>query len=69
MLREGQQNGKGYAPRPVGTHLAAVVVGLRRERGVSVSGPGVDQAEARTGLTGLEVKLLHAGGAPQPRKS
>ncbi|WP_327380625.1 hypothetical protein [Streptomyces sp. NBC_01207] len=58
MLREGQQNGEGYAPGSAATHLAAVVVGLR-ERGFSVSGD--DRAEARKSLTGLEVKLLQAG--------
>ncbi|MFD8638572.1 integrase, partial [Streptomyces sp. NPDC059656] len=58
MLREGRQNGKGYAPNSAGTHLAAVVTGLR-ERGTSVSGD--DQAEARKALGGLEVKLLQAG--------
>ncbi|MFE6835077.1 hypothetical protein ACFVFI_09615 [Streptomyces sp. NPDC057705] len=66
MLREGRQNGKGCAPSSAGTHLAAVVVGLR-ERGVCVSGD--DQAEARTALTGPEAKLPQAGGAPRPRKS
>ncbi|MFE7619037.1 integrase [Streptomyces sp. NPDC057496] len=58
MLREGQQNGRGYAPSSASTHLAAAVVGLR-ERGVTVSGD--DQAEARAGLEGLAVKLLQAG--------
>lgn len=58
MLREGQQNGKGYAPSSASTHLAAVVVGLRG-RGVQVSGD--DQAEARAALEGLAVKLLQAG--------
>ncbi|MFG3208083.1 integrase [Streptomyces sp. NPDC048192] len=58
MLREGQQNGKGYAPSSASTHLAAAVVGLR-ERGVKVSGD--DQAEARVALEGLAVKLLQAG--------
>ncbi|MDX2966456.1 site-specific integrase [Streptomyces acidiscabies] len=58
MLREGQQNGKGYAPSSASTHLAAAVVGLR-ERGVTVSGD--DQSEARTALEGLAVKLLQAG--------
>ncbi|MFJ4343339.1 integrase [Streptomyces sp. NPDC088915] len=58
MLCEGQQNGKGYAPSSASTHLAAAVVGLR-ERGVAVSGD--DQAEARTALEGLAVKLLQAG--------
>ncbi|MFF3843453.1 integrase [Streptomyces sp. NPDC001930] len=58
MLREGQQNGKGYAPTSASTHLAAAVVGLR-ERGVTVSGD--DQSEARTALEGLAVKLLKTG--------
>ncbi|MFG2761643.1 integrase [Streptomyces wuyuanensis] len=58
MLREGQQNGKGYAPSSASTHLAAAVVGLR-ERGVTVSGD--DQAEARAALEGLAMKLLKAG--------
>jgi integrase len=58
MLREGQQNGKGYAPSSASTHLAAAVVGLR-ERKVTVSGD--DQSEARTALEGLTVKLLQAG--------
>ncbi|WP_432158190.1 integrase [Streptomyces sp. bgisy153] len=58
MLREGQQNGKGYAPSSASTHLAAAVVGLR-QRGVTVSGD--DQAAARTALEGLAVKLLQAG--------
>jgi hypothetical protein len=58
MLREGQQNGTGYAPSSASTHLAAAVVGLR-QRGVTVSGD--DQAEARAALEGLAVKLLKAG--------
>ncbi|MET8276257.1 site-specific integrase [Streptomyces sp. NPDC005096] len=58
MLREGQHNGRGYAPSSAGTHLAAVVVGLR-ERGVHVSGD--DQGEARKALEGLAVKLLKSG--------
>lgn len=58
MLREGQQNGKGYAPTLASTHLAAAVVGLR-QRGVQVSGD--DQAAARAALEGLAVKLLQAG--------
>ncbi|MGA4803571.1 integrase [Streptomyces lavendulocolor] len=58
MLREGQQNGAGYAPSSASTHLAAAVVGLR-QRGVQVSGD--DQAAARTALEGLAVKLLQAG--------
>ncbi|AKL71074.1 integrase protein [Streptomyces sp. Mg1] len=58
MLREGRQNGRGYAPSSVSTHLAAAVVGLR-QRGARVSGD--DQAEARAALEGLAVKLLQAG--------
>lgn len=58
MLREGRQNGTGYAPSSASTHLAAAVVGLR-ERGLTVSGD--DQAEARAALEGLAVKLLQAG--------
>ncbi|MFI2209630.1 integrase [Streptomyces sp. NPDC020141] len=58
MLREGRQNGRGYAPSSASTHLAAAVVGLRR-RGVKVSGD--DQAEARAALEGLAVRLLQAG--------
>ncbi|MCX5410142.1 integrase (plasmid) [Streptomyces sp. NBC_00335] len=58
MLREGQQNGNGYAPSSADTHLAAVVIGLR-QRGAAVSGD--DQAEARKALAGLEVQLLQAG--------
>ncbi|MFF6888707.1 integrase [Streptomyces sp. NPDC012421] len=58
MLREGQQNGKGYAPSSASTHLAAAVVGLR-QRGVTVSGDA--QAEARADLEGLAVKLLQTG--------
>ncbi|MEN2424392.1 integrase (plasmid) [Streptomyces rimosus] len=58
MLREGQQNGTGYAPSSASTHLAATVVGLR-ERGVQVSGD--DQAAARAALEGLAVKLLQNG--------
>ncbi|MCQ8772066.1 integrase [Streptomyces telluris] len=58
MLREGQQNGSGYAPSSASTHLAAAVVGLR-ERGVSVSGD--DQGAARKALDGLAVKLLQEG--------
>ncbi|MGW5609522.1 integrase [Streptomyces sp. NPDC003753] len=58
MLREGRQNGTGYAPSSASTYLAAAVVGLR-ERGVKVSGD--DQAEARAALEGLAVKLLQAG--------
>lgn len=57
MLREGQTNGKGYAPASASTHLAATVVGLR-QRGAKVSGD--DQAEARVALDGLEVKLIKA---------
>ncbi|MEW1754176.1 integrase [Streptomyces angustmyceticus] len=58
MLREGQRNGKGYASSSAGTHLAAVVVGLR-DREVTVSGD--DQAAARKALDGLTVKLLKSG--------
>ncbi|MGW5695566.1 integrase [Streptomyces asiaticus] len=58
MLREGQQNGAGYAPSSASTHLAAAVVGLR-ERGAKVSGD--DQGAARAALDGLAVKLLQAG--------
>ncbi|WP_234433641.1 hypothetical protein [Streptomyces rimosus] len=58
MLREGRQNGTGYAPSSASTHLAAAVVGLRR-RGVKVSGD--DQAAARAALEGLAVRLLQAG--------
>ncbi|MFH8620161.1 integrase [Streptomyces sp. NPDC017979] len=58
MLREGQQNGAGYAPSSASTHLAAAVVGLR-QRGVTVSGD--DQAKARAALEGLAVRLLQAG--------
>jgi len=57
MLREGQQNSKGYAPASASTHLAAAVVGLRK-RGVKVSAD--DQAKARIALDGLEVKLIKA---------
>lgn len=58
MLREGQANGKGYAPSSAGTHLAAVVVGLR-DRGCAVTRD--DQAAARKALDGLAVLLLQAG--------
>ncbi|MFI9031161.1 integrase [Streptomyces sp. NPDC053560] len=58
MLREGQQNGKGYAATSASTLLAGAVVGLR-ERGVAVSAD--DQAAARTALDGLAVKLLQNG--------
>ncbi|MFD4032738.1 hypothetical protein ACFWVP_20055 [Streptomyces sp. NPDC058637] len=58
LLREGQQNGKGYALSSASTYLAAAVVGLR-ERGVTASGD--DQREARAALEGLAVKLLQAG--------
>ncbi|MBZ9593521.1 integrase [Streptomyces erythrochromogenes] len=58
MLREGRQNGTGYAPSSADTHLAAVTIGLR-QRGVAVSGD--DQAAARKALAGLEVGLLRAG--------
>ncbi|MFF1298119.1 MULTISPECIES: tyrosine-type recombinase/integrase [unclassified Streptomyces] len=55
MLRQGQTNGTGYAPSSASTLLAGTVVELRR-RGVTVSRD--DQAEARTALEGLAVKLL-----------
>ncbi|MFD0371129.1 integrase [Streptomyces sp. NPDC127114] len=58
MLREGQHNGKGYAPSSASTHLAAVVVGLR-QRGAAVSGD--DQAAARKALEDLTLQLLQAG--------
>ncbi|MFJ4493314.1 hypothetical protein [Streptomyces diastaticus] len=58
MLREGQQNGTGYAPSSASTHLAGAVVGLRR-RGVHVLGD--DQAAARSALEGLTVRLLQDG--------
>jgi integrase len=58
MLDRGQANGKGYAPSSASTHLAAVVVGLRK-RGVEVSRDV--QAEARAALEGIAVKLLQAG--------
>lgn len=55
MLRQGQTNGRGYAPSSASTILAGTVVELRR-RGVPVSRD--DQAEARRDLEGLAVKLL-----------
>ncbi|MFJ5638129.1 integrase [Streptomyces sp. NPDC093223] len=58
MLREGQQNGKGYAPSSASTILAGVVVGLR-ERGCAVTRD--DQAAARKALDGLAVRLLQEG--------
>jgi integrase len=58
MLREGRSDRRGYAPSSASTHLAAVVVGLRR-RQVEVSRD--DQAEARKALEGLTVKLLQNG--------
>ncbi|WP_226653006.1 hypothetical protein [Streptomyces hydrogenans] len=58
MLREGQQNGKGYAPSSASTHLAATVVGLR-QRGVAVS--GYAQAEARADLEGLAMNSSRPG--------
>ncbi|WP_329166939.1 integrase (plasmid) [Streptomyces sp. NBC_01717] len=58
MLREGQHNGRGYAPSSAGTHLAATVVGLH-ERVATVSSD--DESEARKALEGLAVKLLQAG--------
>ncbi|MFF8910538.1 site-specific integrase [Streptomyces olivaceoviridis] len=58
MLREGQQDGTGYAPATAKTHLAATTVGLR-QRGVTVSKDAT--SEARTAIEGLAVKLLKAG--------
>lgn len=58
MLREGRQDGTGYAPAAVKTHLAATTVGIRK-RGTAVSKDAV--AEARDALDGLAVKLLKAG--------
>lgn len=58
MVREGQQNGTGYASTSASTHLAAAVVGLR-QRCVQVSSD--DQAEARAALEGMTVKLLQNG--------
>lgn len=58
MLREGQQDGTGYSPATVKTHLAAATVGIR-QRGHHVSKDAV--AEARDALDGLAVKLLKAG--------
>ncbi|WP_437050562.1 integrase [Streptomyces sp. enrichment culture] len=58
MLRQGQQNGKGYAPSSASTILAGVVVGLR-ERGCAVTRD--DQAAARKALDGLAVRLLQEG--------
>lgn len=55
MLRQGQTNGTGYAPTSASTILAGTVVELRN-RDVTVSRD--DQAEARTALEGLAVKLL-----------
>lgn len=55
MLRQGQTNGRGYAPSSASTILAGTVVELRN-RGVTVSRD--DQAEARRDLEGLTVKLL-----------
>lgn len=55
MLRQGQTSGTGYAPSSASTLLAGTVVELR-DRGVTVSRD--DQAEARTALEGLAVKLL-----------
>ncbi|MFF3558242.1 hypothetical protein ACFYXL_33065 [Streptomyces tsukubensis] len=67
MLREGRQNGRGYAPSLASTHLAAAVVGLR-QRGVAVSGD--DQAAARAALEALSVRQLQAGnGAAADRRS
>ena len=58
MLREGQQDGTGYAPSTAKTHLAATAVGLR-QRGQAVSKDAF--AEARTALDGIAVKLLKTG--------
>ncbi|MDX3638279.1 hypothetical protein [Streptomyces sp. MB09-02B] len=58
MLREGQQNGNGYAPSSASTILAGVVVGLR-ERGCAVTRD--DQAAARKALDGLAVRRLQEG--------
>ncbi|MFC9620068.1 integrase [Streptomyces sp. NPDC056930] len=58
MLREGRQDGRGYAPSAAKTHLSATAVGLR-ERGQTVSKDAF--AEARTALEGLAVKLLKTG--------
>lgn len=58
MLREGRQDGTGYAPSAAKTHLAATAVGLR-QRGQAVSKDAF--AEARTALDGLTVKLLKTG--------
>lgn len=58
MLREGRQDGTGYAPSAAKTHLAATTVGLR-QRGTTVSKDAV--GEARDALDGLAVKLLKAG--------
>lgn len=55
MLRQGQTNGSGYAPSSASTILAGTVVELRRRK-VTVSRD--DQAEARTALEGLTVKML-----------
>ncbi|MFC9271332.1 hypothetical protein ACFTXJ_26625 [Streptomyces zhihengii] len=67
MLREGQQNGQGYAPSSASTHLAAAVVGLR-ERGVTVSGD--DQAEARAVLEAWWSSSCRLGsGAAAGRRS
>lgn len=58
MLREGRQDGAGYAPTAAKTHLAATAVGLR-QRGHPVSKDVF--AEARDALDGLAVQLLKAG--------
>ncbi|MEV3926448.1 MULTISPECIES: hypothetical protein [Actinomycetes] len=58
MLREGRQDGTGYAPAAAKTHLAAAVVGLR-ERGQTVSKDAASAAS--TALEGLTVKLLKSG--------
>ena len=58
MLREGRQDGVGYAPSAAKTHLAATAVGLR-QRGQTVSKDAF--GEARDALDGLTVKLLKDG--------
>ncbi|MGW8730535.1 integrase [Streptomyces sp. NPDC055808] len=58
MLREGRQDGTGYAPAAAKTHFAAAVVGLR-ERGQEVSKDAASAAS--TALEGLAVKLLKSG--------
>lgn len=58
MLREGRQDGTGYAPAAAKTHLAATTVGLR-QRGQTVSKDAV--AAARAAIEGLTIKLLKEG--------